>query len=296
MSETRTVAVLGTGIMGAAMARNLLRAGHAVRVWNRSAAKAEPLAEDGALVAASPAEAVADADVVLTMLHDAAAVAEVIRAAGPGLRPGAAWLQSTTVGVDDAPALAALAGELGVVFYEAPVSGTRQPAEAGRLVVLAAGPVAGRDVVTPVLDAVGARTVWTGEDGAAGTATRLKLVVNSWVITVANAAGEVLALAGALGVGPDRFFEVLDGGPLDTPFLRAKVDLVREDRLRPAAFAVGTSRKDAHLIVGAARAHGLRLDGAEAFAARLDRAAEQGRTDEDMAATAHTSTAPGPEA
>nr|WP_230323353.1 NAD(P)-binding domain-containing protein [Cellulomonas hominis] len=83
MSDARTVAVLGTGIMGAAMARNLLRAGHAVRVWNRSAAKAEPLAADGATVAGSPAEAVDGADVVLTMLHDGAAVAEVIRQAAP---------------------------------------------------------------------------------------------------------------------------------------------------------------------------------------------------------------------
>jgi 3-hydroxyisobutyrate dehydrogenase len=290
MSETRTVAVLGTGIMGAAMARNLLRAGHAVRAWNRGPAKAEPLAQDGAVVAATPAEAVEGADVVLTMLHDAAAVTQVVREAAPGLRAGTAWVQSTTVGVDDAPALAALADELGVTFYEAPVSGTRQPAEAGKLVVIAAGPVAGRAVVEPVLDAVGARTVWTGEDGATGSATRLKLVVNSWVITVANAAGEVLALARALDVDPDRFFEVLAGGPLDTPFLRAKTDLVREDRLSPASFAVGTSRKDAHLIVAAAQERGLRLDGAEAFAARLDRAAEPGRTDEDMAATFHTST------
>jgi 3-hydroxyisobutyrate dehydrogenase len=292
MGDTRTVAVLGTGIMGAAMARNLLRAGHAVRVWNRSAGRAAPLAEDGAVVAATPADAVAGADVVLTMLHDGAAVAEVIRQAAPGLRPGAAWVQSTTVGVDDAPALAALAGELGVTFYEAPVSGTRQPAEAGTLVVIAAGPAEGREVVAPVLDAVGARTVWTGEDGAAGSATRLKLVVNSWVITVANAAGEVLGLAQALDVDPDRFFEVLAGGPLDTPFLRVKTDLVRSGRLSPASFAVGTSRKDAHLIVGAARERGLHLDGAEAFAARLDRAAEQGRTDEDMAATFHTSVTP----
>jgi 3-hydroxyisobutyrate dehydrogenase len=293
MSGTRTVAVLGTGIMGAAMARNLLRAGHAVRVWNRSAGKAEPLAADGAVVAATPAEAVDGADVVLTMLHDGAAVAEVIRQAGPGLRPGATWVQSTTVGVDDAPALAALAAELGVTFYEAPVSGTRQPAEAGKLVVIAAGPVDGREVVAPVLDAVGARTVWTGEDGAAGSATRLKLVVNSWVITVANAAGEVLGLAQALDVDPDRFFEVLAGGPLDTPFLHVKADLIRSDRLSPASFAVGTSRKDAHLIVDAARERGLHLDGAEAFAARLDRAAAQGRADEDMAATFHTSVTPG---
>src|SRR6185312_10857153 len=98
---TLTVGVLGTGIMGAAMARNLIKAGHTVRVWNRSADKAEPLADDGAVVAPSPAEAVRDADVVLSMLYDGAAVRDVMREAFPALRAGAAWVQSTTAGLDD---------------------------------------------------------------------------------------------------------------------------------------------------------------------------------------------------
>lgn len=102
-----------------------------------------------------------------------------------------------------------------LVFYDAPVLGTRRPPEAGRLLVLAAGPVAGRERVTPVLDAVGARTVWTGEDGAAGSATRLKLVANSWVIATTNALGEVLALSKALDVDPRSFFDAIAGGPLD---------------------------------------------------------------------------------
>src|SRR6478672_5928894 len=131
MNANRKVTVLGTGIMGAAMARNLLRAGHEVSVWNRDAAKTEPLASDGARRAANPAEAVEAADVVLTMLYDAAAVEEVIQAAAPGIRPGTAWVQSTTVGVQDVPVLAKLAAGLGVNLVEAPVSGTRAPAEAG---------------------------------------------------------------------------------------------------------------------------------------------------------------------
>lgn len=130
--------------------------------------------------------------------------------------------------------------------------GTRQPAEAGQLLVLAAGPVDGRDTVTPVFDAVGARTVWTGEDGAEGSATRLKLVANSWVLSVTNAAGEVLALAKALGVDPQAFFDAIDGGPLDMGYLRAKSGLILEDRLSPAQFAVSTAAKDARLIVEAA--------------------------------------------
>ena len=292
MNTTSKVAVLGTGIMGAAMARNLLRAGHEVQVWNRDQGKTVPLAEAGAQAAASPAEAVAGADVVLTMLFDAAAVKDVIRQAAPGIRPGTVWVQSTTVGVHDTADLAALAQEVGLDLVEAPVSGTREPAEAGKLLVIAAGPEAVRQRVEPVLDAIGARTVWTGQDPAAGSAARLKLVVNSWVIAASNAAGEILALAGALGVDPQQFFDLIDGGGLDLPFLRMKAGLILQDRLDPASFAVDTSLKDARLIVDAARESGLRLDGAEAFAARLERVAAQGRANQDLAASYYASTFP----
>lgn len=284
MADKLTVGVLGTGIMGAAMARNLVRARHTVRAWNRTRARAEPLAADGVRVLDSPAEAVRGADVVLTMLYDGAAVVEVMREAGPGLRSGAGWAQSTTAGIEGVTELAAMAREFGLVFYDAPVLGTRQPAEAGQLTVLAAGPVEGRETVTPVFDAVGARTVWTGEDGSAATATRLKLVANSWVLATTNAAGEVLALCQALGVEPQSFFDVIDGGPLDMGYLRAKSALVLDDRLSPASFAVTTAAKDARLIVEAGQRHGLRLDVAAAAAERFDRAAAQGHGDEDMAA------------
>jgi 3-hydroxyisobutyrate dehydrogenase len=283
------VAVLGTGIMGAAMARNLLRAGHEVSVWNRDAAKTEPLIAEGARRAASPAEAVEAADVVLTMLYDAAAVEQVMRQAAPGVRAGTAWVQSTTVGVRDVPTMAALAAELGLDLVEAPVSGTRAPAEAGQLLVLAAGSEAVRQRVGPVLDAIGARTIWTGEDPSKGSAARLKLVVNSWVIAASNAAGEVVALAQALGVDPEQFLNVVDGGPLDLPYLRTKMGLILGDGLEPASFAVDTACKDAHLIVDAAAQEGLKLDGAEAAAARLDRVAGQGRAKQDMAAAYYAS-------
>ncbi|MEU6388205.1 NAD(P)-dependent oxidoreductase [Streptomyces sp. NPDC046939] len=284
MSDDLTVSVLGTGIMGAGMARNIARAGHTVRAWNRSRDKAEPLTADGVHVAGTPAEAVAGADVVLTMLYDGPAALEVMRQAADGLRPGTAWMQSTTAGLDGLSDLADFATAHGLVFFDAPVLGTRQPAESGDLLVLAAGPSAYRDAVTPVFDAVGARTVWTGEDGAAGSATRLKLVANSWVLAATNAAGEVLALSKGLGVDPQHFFDAIAGGGLDLPYLRLKAGLVLEDRLTPPQFAVATAAKDARLIVEAGRRHGVRLDVAEASEARLTRAAEQGHGEEDMAA------------
>ncbi|MFF8973363.1 NAD(P)-dependent oxidoreductase [Streptomyces sp. NPDC014995] len=284
MTDKLTVSVLGTGIMGAAMARNLARAGHDVRAWNRTRAKAEPLTADGITVADTPADAVRDADVVLTMLYDGPAALETMREAAPALRAGAAWAQSTTAGIEAIGDLAAFAREHDLVFFDAPVLGTRQPAEEGRLTVLAAGPEAGRPVVAPVFDAVGARTVWTGEDGGAGSATRLKLVANSWVIAATAAAGEVLALSRSLDVDPDAFFALIEGGPLDMGYLRAKAGLVLEGRLSPPQFAVATAAKDARLIVEAGRRSGVRLDVAAASAERLERAAAQGHADEDMAA------------
>lgn len=284
MTDKLTVSVLGTGIMGAAMARNLVRAGHTVRAWNRSAAKAQPLAADGVEIADSPAEAVRGADVVLTMLYDGSAALDVMRQAAEALRPGVAWVQSTTAGVEAIADLAAFARAHELVFFDAPVLGTRQPAEAGQLLVLAAGPADARDAVSPVFDAVGARTVWTGEDGGEGSATRLKLVANSWVLAVTNAAGETLALAKALDVDPQSFFDAIDGGPLDMGYLRAKSAMVLEGRLSPAQFAVSTAAKDARLIVEAGERGGVRLDVAAASAERFERATAQGHGDEDMAA------------
>ena len=142
----------------------------------------------------------------------------------------------------------------------------------------------GREAVAPVFDAVGARTLWTGEDGAAGSASRLKLVANSWVLAATAAAGEVLALAKGLDVDPQKFFDLIAGGPLDMGYLHAKADLVLNDKLTPASFAVATAEKDARLIVEAGERSGVRLDVAAATAERFARAAAQGHADEDMAA------------
>ena len=129
------IAMLGTGIMGAAMARNLLKNGHGVAAWNRTRERAEPLAADGATVAGSPAEAVEGADVVMTMLNDGDTALAVLTDAAPALRDGRIWAQMGTVGVDDVPRLAAFAAEHGATFVDSPVQGTRQPAEQGKLMV-----------------------------------------------------------------------------------------------------------------------------------------------------------------
>ena len=279
-----SIAVLGTGIMGSGMVRNLAQAGLDVTVWNRTLERAQPLAEHGATVVETAADAVAGADVVLTMLFDGTAVREVIEEAGPAMREGAIWMQSTTVGVDEVPEFAAIAQRLGVTYVDAPVLGTRAPAESGELTVLAAGPEHAHEPLEPVLDAIASRVVWTSANGASAASTRLKLVANSWVIALSNAAGEMVALAQALDVEPQQFLDLIEGGPLDNGYLRAKSDLILTDALTPPSFSAQAAGKDAALIVAAGAERGVRLDGAQAAAARFDRVVARGHGGEDMAA------------
>jgi 3-hydroxyisobutyrate dehydrogenase len=279
-----TVAVLGTGIMGAAMARSLLKAGHEVRVWNRTAGKAQALAADGARVAGTPTEAVDGAEVVLTMVYDGAAALEAVTQATPALRPGLIWAQCTTVGVDSVAELAAFAAAHDLVFVDSPVLGTRQTAENGQLIVLASGPTVARPVLAPIFDAIGSRTEWVGEDSVSGAATRLKLVVNSWVLAVTHATAEAMALARGLEVDPQEFLGALAGGPLDLGYLRAKSAAILAGDFEPN-FAVLTAEKDARLILDAAGRAGVRLDLVAAGVERFRRAADGGHGSEDMAAS-----------
>src|SRR5690349_8996325 len=156
-----SVAVLGTGIMGAPMARNIARAGFAVRAWNRSPDKARPLADDGVTVAPTAADAAAGADVVLTMLSDGPTTAEVVAAARPA--PGTLWLQMGTVGVEWTDRLAR---DTDLPFVDAPVAGSDVPAREGTLTILASGGDEVRDRAQPIFDAVGSRTLWLGPAGA----------------------------------------------------------------------------------------------------------------------------------
>ncbi|MFI8966893.1 NAD(P)-dependent oxidoreductase [Streptomyces sp. NPDC053493] len=281
-SAQPVIAVLGTGVIGAPVARNLAAGGLTVRAWNRTRAKAEALAADGVQVAGSPAEAVDGADVVLTVLSDGPRVLDAVRAAAPKLARGTVWVQVSTVGeaVDE---LAAFAEEAGLVFVDAPVQGSRQPAELGTLVVLAAAPPSVRPTVQPLFDLVGARTVWVGEDGASGAASRLKLVLNVWVGALTHGVGEALALAGRLGVDPEHFVDVVSGGPLDSGFFQGKSAAVLNRDWTPQ-FTVDNAEKDARLVLEAAERSGVRLDATEAGHRRFRRAAAQGHGDKDMAA------------
>jgi 3-hydroxyisobutyrate dehydrogenase len=177
------VAFLGIGTMGAPMARNLLKAGFKVRVWNRTPDKARVLAAGGADLAATPADAVREAAFVLTMLTDTAAILAVMGQAAESVPDGAVWLQTGMVGREVQP-VAGLAEDHRITFVDCPVIGTRETARRGRLVVLASGPGDALDRAQPIFDAIASKTVRL-EPGARG-ASRIKLVATAWTVGIAE--------------------------------------------------------------------------------------------------------------
>lgn len=281
MPET-TIAVLGTGTMGAPIARNLLEAGFDVRAWNRTRAKTEPLGEAGATVCDTPRDAVAGAAFVLTALVDGDVTAEVMDEDGTlgTMDDNAVWLQVATIGITAAEELAELATEHDVVYVDAPLVGTREPAEKGELVVLASGPEDVRDRCAPVFDVIGKQTRWVGE---AGMASRLKLVINLWLLALTGAAGEAIALAESLGVDPRLFLETVKGGPIDSQYLQLKGQKILERELEPS-FKLSLAEKDAGLVLAAGEQASVDLALARAAHDAFARAVELGHGDEDMAA------------
>jgi 3-hydroxyisobutyrate dehydrogenase len=285
MPKQMTVAVLGAGgTMGLPMARNIARAGLRVRAWNRSPEKMRPLADDGAHLADDARAAVEGADVVITMLADADAVLAVMGAAIDAMREGVAWLQTSTIGEAGIEACAELAEGHGIRLVDAPVLGTKAPAEQGELIVLGSGPEGLRDGLAPIFDAIAQRTMWVGETGAG---TRLKVVVNSWIVTVVEGGAETIALAEGMGVDPTLLFEALEGGALDLPYLRMKGEAIAARDFDPS-FSLRLAAKDAALVQESAGRRNLGLPALAAIRRRLEEGVPE-HGDEDMSATFLTS-------
>jgi 3-hydroxyisobutyrate dehydrogenase len=230
------IAFLGLGHMGAPMARHLLDAGHPLTVWNRTPAKAAPLVERGAVLADSPADAVRDADVVITMLATPDAVSEVADAIAPELRPGTYWAEMSTIGPEAVRQLAARLGD-GVTLVDAPVMGSTDKAESGELGILAGGDA---DRIEGVLAHLGTVT----RTGAPGSGAALKLVVNTAVIGGVGLVAEAMALADALGLPEDVAKGALAAGPLGGAVARAFAEGVHfgsDLAVKDIALATGTT-------------------------------------------------------
>ena len=243
INTARRVAVLGTGTMGAAMSRSLLRAGFSVTVWNRSAEKAAPLVDAGATAATTPADAVRDADVIITMLFDASAVLSVAAQFLPLVRDGAVWMQSSTIGSLGMQEVAAAASGL-IAVVDAPVLGTKDPAEHAALTVLASGSAAAIASLQPVFGAIGSRTVVVGD--RLGSASDLKLVCNTWVASLTAGTAQSIALARTIGLEPSRFIDAVSGSASDSPYVHVKGATILSGNRAPQ-FALDALLKDLDL-------------------------------------------------
>jgi 3-hydroxyisobutyrate dehydrogenase len=267
------------------MARSLLRDGLTVRVWNRTPAKAEALAADGAQLAGTAAEAVTGADVVITMLFDADAVIEVVSEVAHAFSPGAIWLQSATIGLAGTTRVAALAEAEALTVLDAPVLGTKEPAEQGKLVVLASGDRSLRPRLEPVLEAIGSRTVWAGD--MVGEATALKLACNAWIASIAAATAQSLALASGLAVDPQLFLDAIAGGPSDTPYAQLKGAQMLARDFTPS-FGLDGVRKDLSLITDAAQRAGVDTHLLQALSEVYRQASEKGHGKDDICSVVST--------
>jgi 3-hydroxyisobutyrate dehydrogenase len=263
--------------MGERIARRFLDAGHELVVWNRTAARAEPLAGLGATAAATPAEAASRVEAAITMVTDAAALIEVTE--GPeGVAAGATErttvVQMSTVGP---PAISRLESVLppGTALLDAPVLGSRSEAEGGTLQIYASGPPELVERWTPLLSELGT----VHPVGPLGAGQAAKLVANTTLVGVIGVLGEALAVAEGLGLSREAAFEVLGTTALASQAERRRANFESGDY--PPRFTLSLARKDADLILAAAAASNIELPVVEAARAWLAEAEDAGHGEED---------------
>jgi 3-hydroxyisobutyrate dehydrogenase len=249
-----SIAFLGIGTMGRAMATRSLSASIPTIVWNRNAAATRDLEDLGAEVAGSCADAARRAAIVVTMVTDADVVLTIAKDQGmlAALAPGAIWVQMSTIGIAGIKQVETLveAERPDIVLIDAPVSGSKVPAEQGQLTIFASGPEEVRARLGPLFDALGQRTIWVGSVGAG---TRLKLVANAWLALAAEAVNTSVALAGRLGLETETVANALGGGPLVSPWQSAKLDRIAKGDFSEQ-FALSLALKDVRLALEAAGA------------------------------------------
>jgi 3-hydroxyisobutyrate dehydrogenase len=278
--QPETVAVLGIGSMGHGMAQSALRAGIPTIVWNREPGRTRDLADLGAEVAETAADAAARAGIVITMVTDADAVLSIATDQGmlDALAPGSIWAQMSTIGVAGTERVIQLveARRTDVMLLDAPVSGSKEPAEQGQLTIFASGPDDARPRVAPLFDALGQRTIWVGSLGAG---SRMKLVNNTLLAFTAEGVGASVALAHRLGVETETVIDALGGGPIVSPWASAKLQRIARGDYSPQ-FSLALALKDVHLALEAVDAG--RFESLASLALEWERAVDQGLGDQDL--------------
>ena len=265
--------------MGAPMARNLLHAGHDVTVWNRSIAKAEALVADGARLAVTPSVAVADCAVVLTMLSDGAATGSMIRDADvtAAMKPGAIWLDMSSIKPDEARAQAGHLQSLGFSHLDAPVSGGTRGAEAGSLAIMVGGSGEVFAKAAPVMRAMG-RPVHVGPSGSGQLA---KLANQAIVAITIGAVAEAMLLIEQGGADPGAVRDALKGGFADSTILQQHGERMQQRNFDPGGLTK-FQVKDLDNLLGEAAALGLTLPMSQDLRDRFDHFSTQmGGADRD---------------
>jgi 3-hydroxyisobutyrate dehydrogenase len=278
--------------MGSAMARNAVRAGFTVRAWSRPLEDAARLAGEGIAVAPTAATAVRGAGLVVTMVPDADAIESF--SYGPegfldAIGPDAIWVQSSTVGVAPTDRLIDAASRHGVTIVDAPVLGSREPAERGELVILASGEENAVERCKPLFDALARRVL---KLGPAGSGSRMKMVTNNWIVSSVAAIAESVALAEALGLDGRTFLDALDGTNMDMAYAQTKGGMMLT-RDYPVQMTVANAVKDGRLALAAAREHRLPARVIAAATELMESAAADGWAWQDMAAAFQAALATG---
>ncbi len=283
MNPMAKVAWIGTGYMGVPMARNLLKAGYPVQVYNRTPEKARPLEADGAVLALSPREAVQGAEAVFVMLTQGSAVEAVLEGAAgllAGLEPQAVVVNMSTIAPEEAQRFAERIAAAGGIYVDAPVSGSVGPAQNGQLVILAGGAAEALEQVQPFFDVLGKKTIHFGGVGAGSSA---KLSINLLLGVMAQGISEALLIGEQAGLQREQLIEMIGESAVNTPMLSAKKDMWMKEEF-PAAFMVSLLAKDLGLLTAEAKREGVELPLAEAAERTYAEAVRNGRGELDMAA------------
>src|SRR5271155_2496716 len=280
-----TVGLIGLGLMGKPMGRNLLKAGFPLVVWNRTAARADELVSEGAKLGANPRETAAAADVLITIVSDPPALEEVLwgaQGAMEGLRRGSIYMDSSTISPELARRAAAACAERGVDFLDAPVTGGTWGAEKSELVFMIGGKAETLERVKPVLEAMGKRFFLLGPNGAGQT---VKLAMNLILALEVDALAEAHALVTHSGVAGERLIEVLQSSMARAGVLDVKAPLMLKKEY-PPSFPLRLMHKDIGLALDLAKQYAITLPAAAAAYSTYDTVKKSSTDDPDFAAVA----------
>jgi 2-hydroxy-3-oxopropionate reductase len=280
-----TVGLIGLGLMGKPMGRNLLTAGFPLVVWNRTAARAEELVSEGAKLGANPRETAAAADVLISIVSDPPALEAVLwgaQGAMEGLRRGSIYMDSSTISPELARQVAAACGERGVDFLDAPVTGGDWGAKKGELVFMIGGKAEVLERAKPVLEVLGMKFFLLGPNGAGQT---VKLAMNLILALEVEALAEALALATSAGVPGEKLVEVMQSSMARAGVLDVKAPLMLRNEYA-ASFPLRLMHKDMRLALELARQQGVTLPAAAAAYATYSAVKDASKDDPDYSAVA----------